>query len=81
VRPIEADAELDGHIMTRILFSILLVGLFSPPALAQATASKTDEISGNWIFTVQFPEGTETHRASLQDPAGATCRVGVPGSD
>jgi acetamidase/formamidase len=52
--------------MTRILFSILLIGLFSPPALAQATASKTDDISGNWIFSVQFREETETHRVSLQ---------------
>ena len=52
--------------MMRILFSILLIGLLSPPILAQATASKTDEISGNWIFSVQFPEETETHRTSLQ---------------
>src|SRR5262249_16348422 len=52
--------------MMRILFSILLIGLLSPPTLAQATASKTDEISGNWIFSVQFPEDTETHRTSLQ---------------
>src|SRR5262249_61988157 len=52
--------------MMRILFSILLFGLLSPPTLAQATASKTDDISGNWIFSVQFPEETETHRTSLQ---------------
>jgi hypothetical protein len=52
--------------MMRILFSILLIGLLSPPTLAQATASKTDEISGNWIFSVQFPEETETYRTSLQ---------------
>ena len=52
--------------MIRILFSILLIGLFSPPSLAQATASKTDEISGSWVFSVQFPEDTETYRTSLQ---------------
>ena len=52
--------------MMRILCSILLIGLLSPPILAQATASKTGEISGNWIFSVQFPEETETHRTSLQ---------------
>ena len=53
--------------MMHILFSILLIGLFSPPALAQALiASKTDVISGSWIFSVQFPEDTQTHRTILQ---------------
>jgi hypothetical protein len=52
--------------MIRILFSILLIGLFSPPSLAQATASKIDGISGSWVFSVQFPEDTQTHRTILQ---------------
>jgi amidase len=52
--------------MMRILFPILLIGLLSTPTLAQATASKIDEISGTWIFSVQFSAGTETYRTSLQ---------------
>src|SRR5262245_42693007 len=57
---------LRRRIMMRILFSILLIGLLSPPTLAQATASKIDEISGNWIFSVQFSQDTETHSTNLQ---------------
>jgi hypothetical protein len=44
----------------------LLIGLLSTPTLAQATASKIDEISGTWIFSIQFSAGTETYRTSLQ---------------
>jgi hypothetical protein len=52
--------------MLRLLFAALLISLLSEPSLAQVAASKSNDISGAWILTVQFPGETQTQRLSLQ---------------
>ena len=52
--------------MLRILVSILLISMLSISAQAQGTATKAEDISGQWILTEQFPGDTHTHRMSLQ---------------
>jgi amidase len=52
--------------MLRLLFAALLISLLSEPCLAQVAASKSNDISGAWILTVQLPGETQTQRLSLQ---------------
>jgi amidase len=52
--------------MLRLLFAALLISLLSEPCLAQVAASKSNDISGSWILTVQLPGETQTQRLSLQ---------------
>jgi amidase len=52
--------------MLRTLFSLLLTGLLSVPSLAQAAAAKRDDVSGEWILSMRFPDDTQTQRMSLQ---------------
>lgn len=49
----------------RVLLSVLLIGL-TQSAQAQATAAKSDNISGAWILIEQFPGETHAHRMKLE---------------
>jgi acetamidase/formamidase len=51
--------------MMRVLLSVLLIGL-TQSAQAQATAAKSDNISGAWILIEQFPGETHAHRMKLE---------------
>jgi len=50
--------------MLRIILAVLLLSL-SAVALAQNTASKNSELSGEWILIEQFKDETHAHRMSL----------------
>lgn len=51
--------------MLRVLLSVLFIGL-AQSAQAQATAAKSDNISGDWILIEQFPGETHAHRMKLE---------------
>jgi acetamidase/formamidase len=51
--------------MLCILLSALLIG-FAQSAQAQATAAKSDGVSGDWILIEQFPGETHAHRMKLE---------------
>src|SRR5215813_6009093 len=50
--------------MLRIILAVLLLSL-SAVALAQNTASKNSELSGEWVLIEQFKDETHAHRMSL----------------
>src|SRR5574341_222829 len=51
--------------MLRVLLSVLFIGL-TQSAQAQATAAKSDNISGDWVLIEQFPGETHAHRMKLE---------------
>jgi len=52
--------------MSRHISSLLFAGLLGlAPVLAQAGAAQEFDLSGDWVFTVQSPNGTGTREVTI----------------